>query len=164
MYTAKIKDRIFQYDVKNASGVTTDGRKISFEKINSRSFRLMMDGEEHIADLVHYDTLHKTITLRMGARKFVVEVKEPVDLFLDKIGIQLPTPKIQNNLRAPMPGLVLKVMVEKGQEVKKGDPLLILEAMKMENVFKAHADGKILDIHVVEKQAVEKGTELITFE
>lgn len=164
MYTAKIKNHIFQYDVKDASGMKAEGRNISFEKINSRSFRLMMDGEEHIADLVHYDTLHKTITLRMGARKFVVEVKEPVDLFLDKIGIQLPTPKIQNNLRAPMPGLVLKVMVEKGQEVKKGDPLLILEAMKMENVFKAHADGVILDIHVVEKQAVEKGAELITFE
>jgi biotin carboxyl carrier protein len=63
-----------------------------------------------------------------------------------------------------MPGLILKVAVTQGQFVKKGESLIVLEAMKMENVFKASADCIIKEIKVQEKQAVEKGQELITFE
>ena len=63
-----------------------------------------------------------------------------------------------------MPGLVLKILVQPGDQVKKGEPLLVLEAMKMENVFKASDDVTIKEINVVEKQAVEKGNELINFE
>jgi biotin carboxyl carrier protein len=69
-----------------------------------------------------------------------------------------------NNLKAPMPGLITKILVKEGDEVKQGEPLLVLEAMKMENVFKAAGDVKIKSIKINEKQAVEKGAELISFE
>jgi biotin carboxyl carrier protein len=55
-------------------------------------------------------------------------------------------------------------LVKEGDEVKQGEPLLVLEAMKMENVFKAAGDVKIKSIKINEKQAVEKGAELISFE
>jgi biotin carboxyl carrier protein len=63
-----------------------------------------------------------------------------------------------------MPGLVLKITAEAGQEVQKGDPLLILEAMKMENVIKAAAGGTIKSIHVEKGAAVDKGQLLLTME
>jgi biotin carboxyl carrier protein len=62
-----------------------------------------------------------------------------------------------------MPGLVLSIKVSENQEVKKGDPILILEAMKMENVIKSPIDGVIKQVVVSEKQAVDKNQSLITF-
>jgi biotin carboxyl carrier protein len=69
-----------------------------------------------------------------------------------------------NLLKAPMPGLVLKVLVTEGQAVKKGDGLLILEAMKMENIIKASSDGMVKKIHIEEKNIVDKNQKMIEFE
>jgi biotin carboxyl carrier protein len=62
-----------------------------------------------------------------------------------------------------MPGLVLSVLVSAGQEVKKGDKLLVLEAMKMENIIKAGGDGVVAQIMVNQGQAVDKNQTLIEF-
>ena len=72
------------------------------------------------------------------------------------------TQKIKS-LKAPMPGLILKVHIKEGQEVQKGDSLLVLEAMKMENIIKAPADLTIKQIHAKSKEAVEKDQTLIEF-
>ena len=66
-----------------------------------------------------------------------------------------------NVVKAPMPGLVLRIIAKEGDTVKKGDGILVLEAMKMENVIKADGDGTIKRICVSEKQAVEKNTLLV---
>ena len=60
-----------------------------------------------------------------------------------------------------MPGLVLELNVEAGQTIAKGDPLLILEAMKMENVIKSAGEGVVEEILVKKGAAVEKGALLI---
>ncbi len=67
-------------------------------------------------------------------------------------------------VKAPMPGLVLRILVESGQEVKKGDRLLIIEAMKMENELKAPRDGVVKEINCTEKDAVEQGKALVVLE
>ena len=69
-----------------------------------------------------------------------------------------------SKLKAPMPGKVLEVMVEVGQEVAKGEGLLILEAMKMENVLKAEDGGIVKSVNVSVGEAVEKNNVLIEFE
>lgn len=56
-----------------------------------------------------------------------------------------------------LPGVILKVKVKKGQKVKKGDSMVILEAMKMQNKITIHKDGVIKNIHVKEGQRVMKG-------
>ena len=63
---------------------------------------------------------------------------------------------------APMPGIITSILVTVGQEVKKGDPVLIIEAMKMENNIAAPDSGKIKEIQVDEGQEVEKGSLLIS--
>ncbi len=62
-----------------------------------------------------------------------------------------------------MPGLLLDIKVQEGQEVQKGEILLILEAMKMENVIKAPTDARIKHIKVQKGQTVEKNQLLIEF-
>ena len=67
-----------------------------------------------------------------------------------------------SEIKAPMPGLIHSIKVESGQKVSKGDPILLLEAMKMENLIKAPADGVIGKIHVTKGQNVEKGAVLVS--
>jgi len=67
-------------------------------------------------------------------------------------------------IRAPMPGLVLRVDVEPGQAVKAGQGVVIIEAMKMENELRADAAGTVARVLVQEGSAVEKGAVLIEFE
>jgi biotin carboxyl carrier protein len=92
-----------------------------------------------------------------------VNLKEPLDDLLQSMGLdKLATAKV-SSVKAPMPGLVLSVLVSAGQEVKKGDKLLVLEAMKMENIIKAGGDGVVAQIMVNQGQAVDKNQTLIEF-
>jgi biotin carboxyl carrier protein len=65
---------------------------------------------------------------------------------------------------APMPGNIIKINVNKGDTVKHGQVLLVLEAMKMENEIKAHADGKVADIKVEQGQCINAGDVLVVIE
>ncbi len=71
--------------------------------------------------------------------------------------------KAEKDLKAPMPGLIVAIEVKPGQQLKKGDGLLIIEAMKMENEIKAPFDCTVKEIKVQERQAVEKGQVLVVF-
>jgi len=66
-------------------------------------------------------------------------------------------------LRAPMPGTILSVTVSVDQQVKRGDVLLILEAMKMENEIVSHIDGTISGIYVQKGSTVNAGDTLVAF-
>ncbi len=68
-----------------------------------------------------------------------------------------------SSLRSGMPGKIVKIFVNEGDEVKAGTPLLVMEAMKMENEMKAPADVKISKIHVKPGDAVETGATLISY-
>ena len=67
-------------------------------------------------------------------------------------------------VRAPMPGLVVKVDVEPGQQVEPGQGVVIVEAMKMENELTSEVGGRVATVHVTEGQAVDKDEILIEFE
>jgi pyruvate carboxylase subunit B len=67
-------------------------------------------------------------------------------------------------LKAPMPGLVLRVEVAPGQKVSAGSGVIVLEAMKMENELKAGGAGVVRSVRVSAGEAVEKGQVLIEFE
>ena len=67
-------------------------------------------------------------------------------------------------LKAPMPGLVVRVAVEAGAKVEAGAPLVVLEAMKMENELRATSAGVVKGVKVKAGQAVEKGQVLVEFE
>ncbi len=67
----------------------------------------------------------------------------------------------EGTIVSPMPGRVLKILVKEGDEVAKGNPLIVVEAMKMENELSCARDGKVLKIHVTPGQTVESGARLI---
>jgi len=110
------------------------------------------------------DTANKEITLRVDGQRYVLQVKEDIDLLLNKMGINMAASQKVAPVKAPMPGMVLKVLVTPGQQVNKGDGLLVLEAMKMENVLKASANATVKSVKTAERTAVEKGAILIEME
>ena len=91
-------------------------------------------------------------------------MKNETDLLLERLGMNTSSKKEVKELKAPMPGLVLEVLVEVGQEIEEGDALIVLEAMKMENILKAPSKAKIKSIEVDKGQALDKNAILIKFE
>ncbi len=67
-------------------------------------------------------------------------------------------------VKSPMPGTIISVNVKAGQSVKKGDVLVVLEAMKMENEIKAAKDGKVVSVAVNKGESVDTGTVLVTMD
>ncbi len=92
-----------------------------------------------------------------------LQIKDRFDLLLDKLGMSNTTASKVNELKAPMPGLIVDIRVEPGHLVQKGDPLLVLEAMKMENILKAPGNGVVGAIKVGLRDNVTKGQVLIQF-
>jgi biotin carboxyl carrier protein len=127
-------------------------------------FSIIMNGHSYVAQVLKLDKETKTVQLQIEQQVYEVAIEEPIDQLLASMGIKDALVKKINDIKAPMPGLVLKVLVEPGQAIKKGDPVLILEAMKMENVFKSATDAVVKEIKAKERTAVEKGEVLIVLE
>lgn len=106
----------------------------------------------------------KQYMLRINGHLYNVALKDQHDLLLDRLGLSHLAEKGAEDVKAPMPGLVLQVLVQPGDEVEKGTPLLILEAMKMENVIKATTAATVKGIEVEQGKPVEKGQLLVTFQ
>jgi len=93
-----------------------------------------------------------------------VVISDHVDILINDMGLTVGVSKKQNDLISPMPGLIIDVQVSAGQEVKEGDTLVILSAMKMESNFVSDIDGIIKAVHVAKDDAVDKGQLLVEFE
>jgi pyruvate carboxylase subunit B len=101
-------------------------------------------------------------TLAAGGRRFELEVLDERTRHIRSLTGNSDSRSAGGVLKAPMPGLVVRIQVELGQQVTAGTPLIVLEAMKMENQLKAPADGTVTEIRVQPGAAVEKGHILIT--
>ena len=70
----------------------------------------------------------------------------------------------KSGVKSPLPGVILDIKVKEGDEVKKGQTVIILEAMKMENSINADKDGKVTAINVSKGESVLEGTDLVIIE
>jgi len=128
-----------------------DGSHVYSALVGNRSMEIEIRRNE-----VGYLIFHKGNSL-----EFLVEDERTARL--KKSMRQAVSHKIDRELKSPMTGLVVAIEVKTGQQLKKGEGLLIIEAMKMENEIKAPFDCTIKEIKVQEKQAVEKGQVLVVF-
>lgn len=131
---------------------------------NEKDYHLIHGGRSYNARIVGVNTLKKEVTLLVENQNFEISIADKYDLLIEKLGLNVDVTHKINEVKAPMPGLVLQIEVNPGDEIKIGDPLLVLEAMKMENVIKAQGEGIVKAIHVEKGSAVEKGALLIEME
>lgn len=111
----------------------------------------------------YIDKENKTITFLKNGENLKIELREPLDEILKSMGLEdAMTPRV-SDVKAPMPGLVLEVNVKPGDHVKKGDTIVVLEAMKMENSIKSPAEAIVQSVSVEKGQAVDKNAVLVNF-
>ena len=126
------------------------------------TFSLVRNGRSHRVLVLKEDKENGTVRLRIGAHTYTVRLQDDRTRLMQTLGLDKATTKVKE-LKAPMPGMVLNILVKPGDVVKKNDPILVLEAMKMENVLKAPGDAIIATVQAETGKAVEKGQLLISF-
>jgi biotin carboxyl carrier protein len=164
MFRATVNDN--EYEIASDDGILYINKTPldwDVSKISEGKFHILYNNKSFRTEVVKVDVATKSVTLKVNNHVYAVSLKDKFDLLLEKLGMNnLATNKV-NNIKAPMPGLIIDLKVKAGDEVKAGDPMLILEAMKMENVLKAPGDGLIKSLKVKKGDSVEKNQVLIEF-
>lgn len=156
----------YQFDVdfvNEVLQVNNDNIDLDILKLNEQSTHILHDNKSYNVEVVEFDKSEKLATIKVNGNEYQVKVTTPLDLLLKQLGLDNLNANKIAQIKAPMPGLVLNVLVKEGDEVKKGDSLVVLEAMKMENIIKSPTDAVVKKIEVVQGDKIEKNTILIQF-
>ena len=131
-------------------------------KIQDNSFHVVYKGCSFLATVCSVDFKTKSFVISINNSIYSVALKDRFDDLLDSLGFaSTVADESSNNIVAPMPGKVVRVLVSEGGGFCAGDPLLVLEAMKMENIIKAESSGVVNRSLVSAGDIVEKGAVLI---
>ena len=166
MIKATINQKEFDLEVISPSEVmvNSENKKLDVIEVSQNKKHALIENVSYTIETVGYDAEKKVVTLKVNNNTYQVSLKDKYDILLKELGLSNMTTKVVKEIKAPMPGLVVSIQVEPGQEVKAGDSVLILEAMKMENVLKSPIDGVIKSIKTEKSKTVDKNAILIEFE
>ncbi|WP_204345867.1 acetyl-CoA carboxylase biotin carboxyl carrier protein subunit [Psychroserpens algicola] len=149
----------FDFDISE-----TDSSKLNSIKTSANTYHVLHDDTSYKAEITASDVNKKSYEVKVNNNTYNINIFNALDSLIIDMGFEIGSSKIVNDIKAPMPGLILEINVKTGQEVNENDPLLILEAMKMENVLTSPRTGVIKSISVEKGNAVEKNQLLIEFE
>ena len=133
-------------------------------KINDNDYKVqIINVEDNIASVEVNGTLYNVeMEIPLQQRRPVHKAPAIQQHQQDVIASSTPTTSGASPLKTPLPGTILDIVVAVGDTVKKGEKLIVLEAMKMENSIEAHRDGKIINIKVNRGDSVLEGDVLLT--
>ncbi len=157
-YKVKVNDT-FEYKF-------TDGQitSLDIQEVSATKFHVLKENCSFKAEIITSDFLNKNYTVKINSNIYEIDISDQLDLLIQEMGLSLGSVQIINDIKAPMPGLILDVLVQVGDTVKEGDYLLVLEAMKMENTLTALGDGVVKSVLVIKGEKVEKNQLLIEIE
>ncbi|MDF4201704.1 acetyl-CoA carboxylase biotin carboxyl carrier protein subunit [Maribacter sp. SA7] len=142
----------------------SDANALDSIAVNAHTLHVLQENTAFEVEIRESDFLNKTISLSINGNIYEVKLEDEYDQQVKKMGLLAVTTQKLNEVKAPMPGLIVDVMVEVGQEIVEGTPLLVLSAMKMENIILAQGEGTIKSIEVKKDDTVEKGQLIIEME
>ena len=131
---------------------------------NANGYHILKDNHAYQVKVLQTDFNKKTLTLEVNGNQYDLKIEDEYDQLVKQMGLSAGASQKISSIKAPMPGLILDILVEPGQMIEKGTQLVILEAMKMENILKAEGEGVVKSIEVEKDAAVEKGQILIEME
>jgi biotin carboxyl carrier protein len=144
----------------------TELEKFLVEYINTHSneISLRKDGEKFNCRILKYYKSKNEYILKVNGKIISLKLSSTIEKTIKKIGLNNIDTQSVNELKSPMPGLIVEIKVKQGESIKKDQQLIVLEAMKMENVLTSPVDGIIKEIIVNPQQTVEKNSLLVIFE
>ena len=143
--------------------ITVDGETHIVEQSvieKDQRFSMMIGDRSFLVDLVEKDWKEGRFVVNAIAEQIEVRVRDELEAVADSIA-PVQSASGGHDLKAPMPGIVVRSLVAVGDRVLRGQGLLILEAMKMQNELASDADGVVTEILVAEGQMVETGALLL---
>lgn len=163
-YYVTLEDRTFEVDL-TGEVPRVDGREVDagLSRVPGTPTRLMLvDGRSHTLVARRDET--DGWDLYLDGERFNADVVDERTRAIREMTGQAEGDTGPRPVRAPMPGLVVRVDVAEGDRVAAGQSVVIVEAMKMENDLKAGSAGRVSRIHVAAGEAVDKGAVLVEFE
>jgi len=157
----------FKVSVNNSESFEIDEKEaIQLDCIESsnQTFHVLHNHKSYHVAIKSSDLNKKSYKLIINNREYDVAIQDKLDQLIQSMGFQVGSSKQINQIKAPMPGLILDIPVNSGDEIKEGELLLILEAMKMENSIVSPINGKIKKVLVEKGTTVTKNQLLIEFE
>ena len=156
-YTINVANEEFHVD-------TQEVQELNIVQVNDTVFHLLDNYQAYQIERLPAKNSFKEMIVSVNGNDYKVKIKDTYDEQVKNMGLLSTTSQKVNDIQAPMPGLVIDVLVESGEEISEGTPLVVLSAMKMENIILSPNEGIIKSIEVEKDQAVDKGQLLITLE
>ncbi len=147
-YIATIEGQTYEIEINEAGEILVDGERLpaDFMAVAEQSvYSLLLDNHSYEANISPSEA---GLEVLLRGQRYVVEVEDERSRLLRRVGGAQLTDTGTFQLKAPMPGMVIGVPVEEGQQVAKGDDLVILESMKMQNELKSPRDGTVTRVRV----------------
>ena len=163
-YYVTIGEQTYEVELRDQD-VLIDGQKVNAELHHVPGTllrRLALDGESHRVIATSGD-MRGSWDLHLDGERLRVDVVDERTRTIRAMTARNAGPQGPKPVRAPMPGMVVRVQVEAGDHVKPGQGVIIIEAMKMENELKADGGGIVSKVLVGAGTAVEKGAVLVEF-
>lgn len=164
MLKASINDTSYSVDFRQ-EGILVNDELWTWDLVSfgENLFHLVKGSRSYVIELQTTGEDNKHLQVKVNGVAFEVKIQDRYDLLLEKLGMNRGGETNHGEVRAPMPGRILEVLVNEGQIVSKGDKLFILEAMKMENVIRSIGHGTIKSVNIQKGMKVEKNQVLIQF-
>ncbi|MEW6286092.1 MAG: biotin/lipoyl-containing protein [Chloroflexota bacterium] len=161
-YITTVGEKEFLVEIIDEHHVSIDGKtyEVDFVSVSGQPvYSLIVDGKSHEAYVNESDEGWQVL---LHGRLYPVKVEDEREKRLRAAAGGGVAESGEFHLKAPMPGLVVAVPVEEGQQVKKGQVLVILESMKMQNELKSPRDGTVARIRVKAGESVEQKQALLS--
>ena len=165
MHQIKVNE-VYNYETgRTGDNLLLNNEKIAadIKQLNESSWHIINDLRSYNVEVINFNGAEKTAEVKVNNNLYKITAKDQFDILLDKLGLSSLNAAKVSEIKAPMPGMVLKVFVTEGMEINKGDNLFILEAMKMENIIKSPADVVVKTVKIKPGDKVEKGQILMLF-
>jgi pyruvate carboxylase subunit B len=164
-FESKLNDKTFSIEFdENQDSALINGKKTEFNWDTDSNGRKHLRIGTKLYTVSNVSADGSEITLTLNGKWYTVEVKNEQELLLEKLGFKTHNNTSAGLLKAPMPGKILEILVQSGDDVVQGQPVIILEAMKMENELKAPAAGVVTELFASAGDSVEKNQSLIEIE
>ena len=141
-----------------------DISKLDVIEISPSKFHILQNNISYKAEIITTSFDNKEYKVKVNNNTYNINIFNDLDNLIKEMGFEIGATKKVNEIKAPMPGLILDINVNIGQQVIEDEALLILEAMKMENIITSPRDGVIKSISVTKGEAVDKNKLLIELE
>ncbi len=165
-YQAIIHEKEFSIKIDGPDSISIDGTELecSFTRLRDNIFLMSYHNcfyEVYIPKFGLNANGNDMVSIFINGQRYGVQLEDERRRLVKKFGFIKSKENTHSILHAPMPGLITKIFVHQDEEVKEGQRLILLEAMKMENELRAQRKGIVKSILIHERETVEKNAALI---